>query len=85
MSHGISTKFRVDISLFRTGSYPIIQSYSPRGANSARTGESRWALPRTSMPVDLLYELLNNNRSTTNRTNLCAVDLCACALVIDIK
>jgi len=38
-------KFRVDI-IFHTGSWLIIQSYSPGGTNSTRTGESRWALPR---------------------------------------
>jgi len=32
-------------------SCPIIQSYSPGGANNTRTGESRWDLPRISSLV----------------------------------
>jgi len=34
-------KFGV-IIIFRTGSCRIIQSCSPGGANSSRTGDSRW-------------------------------------------
>jgi len=59
MADQMSMKFGVDI-IFLTGSCVIIPApYSPGGANSSRTGESRWDLPPISSSIYFRLKLFN--------------------------